>query len=80
MSRFFLLQNRNWQNAPFLLRHHPDPDPTLHVLCGHVHPVLVLPGMRNRWPAFWLRNYHAYSTELDKLTAAVNAADENLTE
>lgn len=32
------------------------------------------------WPAFWLRNYHAYATELDKLTAAINAADENLTE
>ncbi|MGB3338901.1 MAG: ABC transporter substrate-binding protein [Devosia sp.] len=32
------------------------------------------------WPAFWLRNYKAYASELDKLTAAVNAADENLTE
>lgn len=32
------------------------------------------------WPAFWLRNYRAYSGELDKLTAAINAADENLTE
>lgn len=32
------------------------------------------------WPAFWLRNYKAYSSELDKLTAAVNAADENLSE
>lgn len=31
------------------------------------------------WPAFWLRNYHAYGAELDKLTAAINAADENLT-
>jgi iron complex transport system substrate-binding protein len=32
------------------------------------------------WPAFWLRNYKAYAGELDKLTAAINAADENLTE
>ena len=32
------------------------------------------------WPAFWLRNYRAYAAELDKVTAAVNAADENLTE
>lgn len=31
------------------------------------------------WPAFWLRNYAAYSSELDKLTAAITAADENLT-
>ena len=32
------------------------------------------------WPAFWLRNYRAYADELDKLTAAINAADENLTQ
>ena len=32
------------------------------------------------WPAFWLRNYKAYASELGKLTAAINAADENLTE
>lgn len=32
------------------------------------------------WPAFWLRNYRAYASELDKLTSAINAADENLTE
>jgi iron complex transport system substrate-binding protein len=32
------------------------------------------------WPAFWLRNYHAYAAELEKLTTAINAADENLTE
>jgi iron complex transport system substrate-binding protein len=32
------------------------------------------------WPAFWLRNYGAYASALDKLTAAINAADENLTE
>lgn len=30
------------------------------------------------WPAFWLRNSAAYARELDKLTAAVAAADENL--
>ncbi len=30
------------------------------------------------WPAFWLRNYGAYVRELDKITAAINAADENL--
>ena len=31
------------------------------------------------WPAFWLRNYRAYATALDQLTAAITAADENLT-
>ena len=37
-------------------------------------------GQVTDWPAFWLRNYRAYAAELDKLTAAVNAADENLTQ
>lgn len=32
------------------------------------------------WPAFWLRNYKAYAGELEKLTAAVKAADEGLSE
>lgn len=32
------------------------------------------------WPAFWLRNYGAYASELDKLTSAITTADENLTE
>lgn len=37
-------------------------------------------GQVTDWPAFWLRNYKAYAGELDKLTSAINAADENLTE
>ncbi|MFI8718449.1 ligase-associated DNA damage response endonuclease PdeM [Stenotrophomonas sp. NPDC077464] len=43
------------QEGPFLLRHDPQPHPTLHVLCGHLHPLARLPGMQRRWPAFWLR-------------------------
>ena len=35
-------------------------------------------GQVTDWPAFWLRNYAAYAGELDKLTAAINAADANL--
>lgn len=37
-------------------------------------------GAVTEWPAFWLRNYRAYASELDKVTAAINVADENLTE
>ena len=37
-------------------------------------------GAVTEWPAFWLRNYRAYASELDKVTAAINAADENLTD
>jgi iron complex transport system substrate-binding protein len=36
-------------------------------------------GQVSDWPAFWLRNYRAYAGALDKLTAAIEAADENLT-
>jgi DNA ligase-associated metallophosphoesterase len=42
-------------DGPFAMRHAPEAHPTLHVLCGHLHPVVALPGMRRRWPAFWLR-------------------------
>ena len=35
-------------------------------------------GQVTDWPAFWLRNYAAYARELDKLTDAIDAADENL--
>ena len=42
--------------VPFALRHHPEPVPNLHTLCGHLHPRLVLPGWPGkRWPVFWLR-------------------------
>jgi iron complex transport system substrate-binding protein len=30
------------------------------------------------WPAFWLHTYADYATELDKLTEAITAADENV--
>lgn len=32
-------------------------------------------GQVTDWPAFWLRNYAAYATELDKLSTAIDAAD-----
>lgn len=35
-------------------------------------------GQVTDWPAFWLRNYRAYAGALDKLTVAIEAADENL--
>lgn len=35
-------------------------------------------GQVTDWPAFWLRNYGAYASELDKLTAAIEAADADL--
>lgn len=41
-------------DGPFVLRHDPARDPRGHVICGHLHPVLRLPG-QPRTPAFWLQ-------------------------
>ena len=35
-------------------------------------------GQVTDWPAFWLRNHAAYATALDKLTAAIEAADQTI--
>src|ERR1700684_168558 len=37
---------------PFVLRHAPGEVAGAHVICGHVHPVVRLPGIAKRWPAF----------------------------
>lgn len=42
-------------DPPFAMRHEPAPHASLHVLSGHLHPQVALPGMRRRWAAFWLR-------------------------
>lgn len=49
-------------DGPFALRHAPDDapatrdgTPALHTLCGHLHPVVRMPGLGRRLPAFWLR-------------------------
>ncbi|MFY2763499.1 ligase-associated DNA damage response endonuclease PdeM [Arenimonas sp. MALMAid1274] len=41
-------------DGPFQLRHEPAISDGRHVLCGHLHPVLPLPGLPGRWPVFWL--------------------------
>ena len=42
-------------DGPFALRHASQAHPHLHVLCGLLHPRIVLPGLPGRWPGFWLR-------------------------
>ncbi len=44
-------------DGPFRFRHHPRPAADAgrwHVLCGHLHPVVVLPGLPGRFPVFAL--------------------------
>ena len=57
--------------GPFLLRHDPQPHPTLHVLCGHLHPLARLPGMQRRWPAFWLRERLTVLPAYSRFTAGI---------
>ena len=53
-------------DGPFLLRHAPARTPVArHVLCGHLHPVVRLPG-HARQPAFWMR---AHCTVLPAFSA-----------
>lgn len=42
-------------DAPFAFHHAPQVHDSLHVVCGHLHPVADLPGLHRRWPVFWLR-------------------------
>ena len=42
-------------DGPFVLRHAPGRHARGHVVCGHLHPVLKLPG-QPRTPAFWLQD------------------------
>ena len=59
------------EDMPFALRHDPVPHPALHVLCGHAHPLAQLPGMRRRWPAFWLRERMTLLPAFSGFTAGV---------
>lgn len=42
--------------AAFALRHEPQAHGALHVICGHLHPVISVPGIRKRFPCFWTRH------------------------
>lgn len=59
------------QAGPFLLRHDPEPHTSLHVLCGHIHPLAKLPGMTRRWPAFWLRERLTVLPSWSRFTAGI---------
>ena len=41
------------------------------MLCGHLHPLAALPGMRRRWPAFWLRERLTVLPAFSAFTAGV---------
>ena len=42
--------------VPFALRHAPRARSKGHVVCGHLHPAIRIPGVAKRWPAFVLED------------------------
>lgn len=42
-------------DGAILMRHEPCAHPSLHVIAGHLHPALRLPGLPRPLPGFWLR-------------------------
>lgn len=57
--------------GPFALRHEPQTVAGAHVLCGHVHPQVALPGVARRFPAFWLRGGCTVLPAFSRFTAGV---------
>ncbi|HEY0334195.1 MAG TPA: ligase-associated DNA damage response endonuclease PdeM [Stenotrophomonas sp.] len=55
----------------WLLRHDPVPSRDAHVVCGHLHPLCELPGLRRRFPAFWLREGVTVLPAFSHFTAGV---------
>ena len=53
---FSYISDARWE-PPFVLGHHPQPDPRGHVLSGHLHPGMRLgTAEKLRLPVFWCRN------------------------
>lgn len=64
-----------FDEPPFALRHEPEAHATLHVLCGHVHPCIGLPGLGpRRWPVFWLRERMSVLPAFSAFTGGVAVA------
>lgn len=56
-------------DGPFELRHAPATGRAHHVLCGHLHPRLALPGLPGRWPGFWLQRGATVLPAFSRFTA-----------
>ncbi|MEO8365474.1 MAG: ligase-associated DNA damage response endonuclease PdeM [Pseudoxanthomonas sp.] len=65
------LAGESVEEGALVMRHEPRPHPHRHVLCGHVHPLATLPGIRRRWPAFWLRDGITVLPAFSHFTAGV---------
>lgn len=67
----FELLGEEVDDGPFALRHHPGAHASRHVLAGHLHPAVRLPGMQGRrWPVFWLRGSHTVLPAFSEFTGS----------
>ena len=57
--------------GPFVLRHEPVASSGAHTIAGHLHPVVALPGLPRRLPAFWLRDGVTVLPAFSRFTAGV---------
>ncbi len=55
-------------DSPFMFCHRPALYHGKHVICGHIHPVAALPGMRGRWPAFYLSEHRTVLPAFSQFT------------
>jgi len=55
----------------FQLRHEPAAATGSHVIAGHLHPLVVLPGVGRRLPAFWLRDGITVLPAFSRFTAGI---------
>ncbi len=61
-------------DGPFMFQHAPGIAAEAgdgHVMCGHVHPVTPLPGLKGRWPSFWLRSQTTVLPAFSEFTGGI---------
>ncbi len=64
---------------PFIFRHEPQEEPKAYLLCGHIHPAVVLRDVtaeRLRFKAFYIGNRYAILPAFGSLTGGVEISPE----
>ncbi|MEO6138965.1 MAG: ligase-associated DNA damage response endonuclease PdeM [Luteimonas sp.] len=65
-------------DGPFRFRHHPrraGDTSVQHVVCGHLHPVVRLPGLHGRFPAFALHQAQMVLPSFSRFTGGLLVTD-----
>lgn len=62
------------RDGPFVFMHAPETQAGAHAIGGHLHPLASVPGVRRRWPVFWLRPSTTVLPAFSAFTAGVAVA------